>query len=154
MWPIDDSTMKSRPRIPAMVLALAGDSTMTRGLGISLSRLGALPPECQTVGKVKDRLRCRYRGFPVDPRHLLETFGTLGLIGIIFAETGLLVGFFLPGDSLLVTAGLLASQGKLNIAAILVGTSIAAVVGAQVGFFIGERIGPTLFRRPDSRLFK
>ena len=95
-----------------------------------------------------------YRGPFVDPRHLIETFGTLGVIAIIFAETGLLVGFFLPGDSLLVTAGLLASQGKLNIAAILAGTAVAAVAGAQTGYFIGVRVGPTLFRRPDSKLFK
>src|SRR3954467_14896135 len=99
----------------------------------------------------------RSRGYlvpTVDPKHLIETFGTLGVIGIIFAETGLLVGFFLPGDSLLVTAGLLASQGKLNIAAILVGTAVASIVGAQVGYFIGTRVGPTLYRRPDSRFFK
>jgi membrane-associated protein len=85
---------------------------------------------------------------------LIETFGTLGLIGIIFAETGLLIGFFLPGDSLLVTAGLLASQGKLNIATILIGTALASIIGAQVGYFIGLKVGPTLFNRPDSRFFK
>src|SRR5438067_1987477 len=129
MCPIDDSTMKSRPRMPAMVLALAGDSTMTRGLDISSSRLGAFGVECQTWGRFEPPLPLHYRGRFVDPRHLIETFGTLGVIGIIFAETGLLIGFFLPGDSLLVTAGLLASQGKLNIAAILAGTAVAAVVG-------------------------
>src|SRR4051812_41437458 len=99
----------------------------------------------------------RSRGYlvpTVSPTHLIETFGTLGLIAIIFAETGLLVGFFLPGDSLLVTAGLLASQGKLNIAAILAGTALASIVGAQVGYFIGLKVGPALFRRPDSRFFK
>src|SRR3954451_17235352 len=99
----------------------------------------------------------RSRGYlvpTVSPTHLIETFGTLGLIGIIFAETGLLIGFFLPGDSLLVTAGLLASQGKLNIAAILVGTALASIIGAQVGYFIGAKVGPSLFRRPDSKLFK
>src|SRR4051812_26316933 len=95
-----------------------------------------------------------YRGSFVDPRHLIETFGTLGVIGIIFAETGLLVGFFLPGDSLLVTAGLLASQGKLNIAVILICTALASIIGAQTGYLIGAKVGPTLFRRPDSRLFK
>src|SRR4051812_23660807 len=95
-----------------------------------------------------------YRGSFVDPRHLIETFGTLGVIGIIFAETGLLIGFFLPGDSLLFTAGLLASQGKLNIAAILVGCAIAAVAGAETGYLIGNKAGPALFRRPDSRVFK
>jgi membrane-associated protein len=90
----------------------------------------------------------------VSPTHLLETFGTLGLLGIIFAETGLLIGFFLPGDSLLVTAGLLASQGKLNLATILIGTAMASIIGAQAGYFIGVKIGPALFNRPDSRFFK
>jgi membrane-associated protein len=90
----------------------------------------------------------------LSPNHLIETFGTLGLIAVVFAESGLLIGFFLPGDSLLFTAGLLSSQGKLNFGVILVGCCIAAVVGGQVGYLIGGRVGPALFRRPDSRLFK
>src|SRR5437870_1297113 len=90
----------------------------------------------------------------MDPKHLIETFGTIGVIAVIFAESGLLIGFFLPGDSLLFTAGLLASQGKLNIAVIVVGCCIAAVTGDQVGYQFGARVGPALFRRPDSRLFK
>jgi membrane-associated protein len=90
----------------------------------------------------------------VDPRHLIETFGTIGLLAIVFAESGLLIGFFLPGDTLLVTAGLLASQGKLNFPVILVGCFVAAVTGDQVGYLFGSRVGPTLFRRPDSRIFK
>jgi len=94
----------------------------------------------------------------VDPKHLVEAFGTLGLIAIIFAETGLLIGFFLPGDSLLVFAGLVcATQPKdihLNLAVVLVGCSIAAIAGAQTGYAIGAKAGPALFRRPDSRLFK
>jgi membrane-associated protein len=90
----------------------------------------------------------------LSPNHLIETFGTLGLIAVVFAESGLLIGFFLPGDSLLFTAGLLASQGKLNFAVILVGCCVAAAVGGQVGYLIGVRVGPALFRRPDSRLFK
>jgi membrane-associated protein len=98
---------------------------------------------------------------PVDPKSLLETFGVLGLFGIVFAETGLMVGFFLPGDSLLVLAGLVAavgSESKLNVDVnlwvLLVGLFIAAVIGAQTGYFIGLKAGPALFRRPDSRLFK
>jgi membrane-associated protein len=93
----------------------------------------------------------------LDPRDILESFGpwaTIGLFLIIFAETGLLVGFFLPGDSLLFTAGILASQGNLNIAVIALGCFLAAVIGDQVGYTIGHRAGPTLFRRPDSRIFK
>lgn len=95
----------------------------------------------------------------LDPTHLLNTYGIWGIFAIIFAETGLLIGFFLPGDSLLVTAGLLASTRRpgdvhLNLAALLIGSAVAAVAGAQVGFVIGRRVGPALFGRPDSRLFK
>lgn len=90
----------------------------------------------------------------MDPRNLIETFGTIGLFVIVFAESGLLIGFFLPGDSLLVTAGLLASQGVLNLPVILVGCFLAAVIGDQVGYAFGSRVGPALFRRPDSRIFK
>jgi membrane-associated protein len=91
----------------------------------------------------------------LNPRDLLESFGpwaTIGLFLIIFAETGLLIGFFLPGDSLLFTAGILASQG--NLAVIALGCFLAAVIGDQVGYTIGQRAGPPLFRRPDSRFFK
>jgi membrane-associated protein len=90
----------------------------------------------------------------LNPHSLLETFGTVGLLAVIFAESGLLIGFFLPGDSLLFTAGLLSSQGKLNLAVILVGCFVAAVAGDQVGYQLGKRVGPPLFRRPDSRFFK
>jgi membrane-associated protein len=95
----------------------------------------------------------------VDPKHLLETFGTAGLLAIVFAETGLLIGFFLPGDSLLVLAGLFCAIGNkapvhLNLAVMLVGLFLAATLGAQTGWFIGHRAGPALFNRPESRLFK
>ena len=90
----------------------------------------------------------------MDPRTLIKTFGTLGIFAIVFAESGLLFGFFLPGDSLLFTAGLLASQGKLNILVLMVGCCVAAVAGDQVGYAFGRRVGPALFRRPNSRLFK
>lgn len=90
----------------------------------------------------------------IDPQQLIRSFGTIGLILIIFAESGLLIGFFLPGDSLLFTAGLFASQGKLNLAVILVGCFLAAVIGDQVGYAFGKRVGPSIFQRPNSRLFK
>jgi len=92
----------------------------------------------------------------MSPEKLIETFGTIGLFVIIFAESGLLIGFFLPGDSLLFTAGLLASQGKfgLNLPVLLIGCFIAAVAGDQVGYMFGQKAGPALFRRPDSRIFK
>ena len=78
----------------------------------------------------------------------------LGLFTIVFAESGLLIGFFLPGDSLLFTAGLLASQGVLTFPVVVVGCFVAAVAGDQVGYAFGNRVGPALFRRPDSRVFK
>ena len=90
----------------------------------------------------------------LNPEDLIRTFGTVGLIAIIFAESGLLVGFFLPGDSLLFTAGLLASQGRLNLAVILVGCFLAAFIGDQVGYAFGKKVGPSIFKRPDSRFFK
>lgn len=96
-------------------------------------------------------------GVGLSPESLLASLGafaTLGLIAIIFAETGILLGFFLPGDSLLFTAGLFAARGDLNLAAILVGCFIAAVAGDQVGYLFGKRVGPALFGRPDSRVFK
>ncbi|MDQ1402274.1 MAG: rane-associated protein [Actinomycetota bacterium] len=95
----------------------------------------------------------------LDPKHLLETFSYAGLFLIIFAETGLLIGFFLPGDSLLFTAGLLAAPGvhdpvHLNLAVVLPGVIVAAILGAQTGYLIGRTAGPALFRKPDSRIFK
>ena len=90
----------------------------------------------------------------VNPDHLITTFGTIGLILVVFAESGLLFGFFLPGDSLLITAGVFASRGDLSLPVILVGIFVAAVVGDQVGYAFGNRGGPALSRRPDSRFFK
>jgi membrane-associated protein len=80
--------------------------------------------------------------------------GVIGIVAIVFAETGLLIGFFLPGDSLLVTAGVFAAKGDLSLAALLVFVSLAAVVGDAVGYQIGKRAGATLYSRPDSRFFK
>jgi membrane-associated protein len=90
----------------------------------------------------------------LDPRELIVAFGTVGLFIIVFAESGLLLGFFLPGDSLLFTAGLFASQGTLSLPLILVGCFLAAVAGDQVGYHFGKRVGPALFRRADSRWFR
>ena len=90
----------------------------------------------------------------VHPEKLIGTFGTIGIILAVFAESGLLIGLFLPGDSLLVTAGVLAAKGSLSLPVILVGVFVAAVTGDQVGYAFGRRVGPALFRRPDSRFFK
>ena len=93
--------------------------------------------------------------FPGDLESALQTVGLIGLLAIVFAESGLLIGFFLPGDSLLFTAGLLSSQGHLApLPVLLVGCFLAAVAGDQVGYAFGARVGPSLFRRPDSRIFK
>ena len=92
---------------------------------------------------------------PGDLESTLQTIGLIGLFAIVFAESGLFFGFFLPGDSLLFTAGLLSSQGHLApLPVILVGCFVAAVAGDQVGYVFGSRVGPSLFRRPDSRIFK
>jgi len=90
----------------------------------------------------------------MNPQSLIEAFGTLGLFLIVFAESGLLVGFFLPGDSLLFTAGLLAYKGVLSLPVIMVAAVVAAIAGDQVGYVIGRKAGPALFKRPDSRLFQ
>jgi membrane-associated protein len=91
----------------------------------------------------------------LDPENLLKTFGTIGLFAIIFAESGLLIGFFLPGDSLLFAAGIFSAKGDLpNVAFLAIGCAIAAVVGDQTGYAIGRQTGPRLFNRPESRLFK
>lgn len=81
-------------------------------------------------------------------------FVYFGLIFIVFAETGLAVGFFLPGDSLLVVAGLFAAAGKLNLAILLSTLFVAAVVGDAVGYYTGHRLGPRLFKRQKSLLFR
>src|SRR3974377_2405551 len=76
------------------------------------------------------------------------------LFGIVFAETGLLVGFIFPGDSLLFTVGVVAGAGDSNVAALCVTMMIAAILGDQSGYFLGRRTGPKIFSRPDSRFFK
>ncbi|MET9126771.1 VTT domain-containing protein [Streptomyces sp. NPDC004528] len=92
----------------------------------------------------------------LDPNTLLDNFGIWGLLLIVFAESGLLIGFFLPGDSLLFTCGLLITSGQLDFplwgAVALI--CVAAILGDQAGYLFGKKVGPSLFTRPDSRLFK
>jgi membrane-associated protein len=92
----------------------------------------------------------------IDPTHLINTFGLIGLLLIIFAECGLLIGFFLPGDTLLFSAGLLAATGvfKVNIWLVALLVPVAAVIGNLVGYWIGYHAGPAVFNKPESRLFK
>jgi membrane-associated protein len=89
-----------------------------------------------------------------DLEEFIRTVGYIGVFGIIFAESGLLVGFFLPGDSLLFTAGFLASQDFFSFPILAVGCFIAAVAGDSVGYWFGNRVGRRLFQREDSLLFK
>ena len=92
--------------------------------------------------------------FPGDLNHLIQTIGYIGIFAIIFAETGLLIGFFLPGDSLLFTAGFLASQDILNIWILIPVCVVAAIAGDATGYEIGKHYGRGLFKKPESRLFK
>lgn len=91
--------------------------------------------------------------FGIDVRHLVEAAGILGVGAIIFAESGLLIGFFLPGDSLIFTAGLLASQGYMSLPWLLIVGCVAAITGDNVGYHFGRRYGPRIFKREDSLLF-
>ena len=84
----------------------------------------------------------------------LGSFALMGIFFVIFAESGLFFGFFLPGDSLLFTAGLLASQGFLNIWVLLAVGFVAAVLGDNIGYWFGHKVGPKIFAREDSLLFK
>jgi len=99
---------------------------------------------------------------PFNAAELISTFGVIGVLAIIFAETGLLIGFFFPGDSLLFLAGIAASPFanaifpgvQLNIWALLIGAPVCAIAGAQLGHLLGARYGAKLFDRPNSRIFK
>ena len=92
--------------------------------------------------------------FLADPA--LGPWVVLVVCGIVFAETGLLVGFFLPGDTLLFTAGLLVATGTVDVNVWLLGLliSLSAFIGDQLGYWIGRRAGPAVFSRPDSRIFR
>ena len=84
---------------------------------------------------------------------LIKLIGYLGIFFIVFAESGLLVGFFLPGDSLLFTAGFLASQNFLDLKLLMVITFVAAVMGDSIGYTLGRRFGPRIFNKDDSLVF-
>lgn len=92
----------------------------------------------------------------LDPDYLIGEFGLIGVLVIVFAESGLLIGFFLPGDALLFTTGLLVTTDKLHnpLWLVCVLVALAAIIGDQVGYLFGRKVGPSLFNRPDSRLFK
>ena len=91
--------------------------------------------------------------FLLAPEEILRSLGYIAAFGMVFAESGLLIGFFLPGDSLLFTAGFLASQGILNIWILALGAFVCAVAGDSVGYSFGYRVGRRLFQREDSVFF-
>jgi membrane-associated protein len=90
----------------------------------------------------------------LDPMLIIKSFGLLGILSIVFAESGLFFGFFLPGDSLLFTAGFLASQNILNINVLVWGAFICAVLGDSVGYWFGRKVGPKIFCKEDSLFFR
>lgn len=88
-----------------------------------------------------------------DLQSLIQTVGYFGVFTIVFLESGLMIGFFFPGDSLLFTAGFLASQGFLDIKILIVGCFIAAVAGDSIGYYLGQKFGRKLFSKSDSIWF-
>lgn len=92
--------------------------------------------------------------FGVDLVSLIKTVGYTGVFGVVFAETGLFLGFFFPGDSLLFVAGLLAGQSFFSLPILIFGLFISAVLGNMFGYEFGRRIGPKIFSREDSLIFK
>ena len=89
-----------------------------------------------------------------DVEHIIQWGGTVLVCSIVFVETGLFVGFFLPGDSLLVTAGVFAAAGHLDVVKLLTTVTLCAISGDQVGYWVGRKAGRALYRREDSRFFK
>jgi membrane-associated protein len=88
-----------------------------------------------------------------DPETLIRSFGYIGLFVIIFLETGLLVGFFLPGDTLLISAGVAAAGGLISLPGAMIACALGSVCGDQLGYYIGYKLGPRVFTRAESRLF-
>lgn len=86
--------------------------------------------------------------------HLIQAGGLVLIAAVIFAESGMMVGFFFPGDTLLFSAGILASAGKLNLALTITVIAAAAILGDNIGYHIGNRLGPRLFRKPDGLIFR
>jgi len=92
--------------------------------------------------------------FHMDIVELVKAVGYVGLFVIVFAESGVFFGFFLPGGSMLFTAGLLASQGLFNVHALIIILGLAAILGDSVGYWFGSKVGPKIFTREDSLFFK
>jgi membrane-associated protein len=86
--------------------------------------------------------------------HIIQSGGLFLLGGFLFAEVGLFLGFFLPGDTLVIAAGVYAKQGKLSIASVLLVSAVAAIAGDSLGYYIGRKLGPSVFTKKDSILFR
>jgi membrane-associated protein len=89
-----------------------------------------------------------------DVNHLVASGGILLVSLIVFAEVGLLLGFFLPGDTLLIAAGIFAASGKISIVPLVIATCVAAILGDNTGYYIGNKLGPRLFKKKDSLIFQ
>ncbi|HEY1835481.1 MAG TPA: DedA family protein [Candidatus Saccharimonadales bacterium] len=90
----------------------------------------------------------------LDPTHLIQSGGLALIALLIFGESGMFIGFFFPGDTLLISAGVFAYTGKLSLAAVCLVASLAAIVGDNIGYTIGKVMGPRLFRKKDGLLFR
>jgi membrane-associated protein len=148
----------------------AGPNNAVRARGCSrcttsrIRRLFLLPYLQRDFLENRGRLRPRSTPMLESIRHLIHTLydvqglirwgGTLMVCGIVFMETGFFVGFFLPGDSLLVTAGIFSAAGILNVWTLLPLAILCAIAGDQIGYFIGRQAGHALYSRPDSLIFK
>ncbi len=91
--------------------------------------------------------------FGFDIENIIRTVGYFGMFGIIFVETGLLAGFFLPGDTLLLTAGILAAAGKLDLVTTILVCTFGSIAGDQLGYWVGKTFGTRVFSRSKSRFF-
>ena len=89
-----------------------------------------------------------------DVNHIIQAGGLLLIAAIIFGESGMFIGFFFPGDTLLLSAGIFASQGKLPLAWTILVIALAAIAGDNTGYFIGKKLGPRIFRKKDSLVFR
>ncbi len=89
-----------------------------------------------------------------DVSHIIQSGGLLLLGGFIFAEVALFLGFFLPGDTLVIAAGIYAHEGKLSIASVIIVAGLAAIAGDSVAYFIGRKLGPSVFKKQDSIIFR
>lgn len=106
-------------------------------------------------------LATAFAALGIDAEALIKSVGLLGVFAVVFAESGLFVGFFLPGDALLFTAGFFASAPSgidaslhFPLVPLILGIAVAAIAGDQVGYLFGHKAGPAIFKRPDSRFFK